>query len=575
MRLLRERSVFYKYVLSYSTVVLVACTVLGLLFFLYSSHELQKSNLQIARNKLDILGGDLNSQYDIMEKIAVDIRFSEYFRSSFIERHKYNELEMLEQLIKYQGYSPVVDKFFLLISNNDMLYTGEGTVIDARTLFSVKLKITDWEPVYGQLTKMLGFEQTGLLEHRDYLLFVFPVRDGNSYTFSKSVVFVVPKEALLKRFEFLIGAGNTDFKVHSKIGTSSQEIILSRSMPSAYGAEYELFSSALGSKFQISVERSALSDIAVIRQYRTYFIFIFISILLVLLLFGTTIAYNNYKPIRQLLMRLSGNATDDRRNSNELHKIENLFQAKRVEESYRKEQFENQLHTLREHMADLVRHAVTMRTRQQSEWLLHLTRMLKENNAAGAKQLLNTRIAEFSEGVLSLYPKKLLFADVLMALLSLADEQEINFSQQWLESSLEAETTEAFLVLVEPMLEELADGILRKKQDEKAHVADSIVSFIRNHCCEYDMSLEYLSERFSIHTSQLSRMLKEECGISFKDFLVDLRMEKAKYYLLSTELPISEIALKVGYSSPSHFIKIFKKATGNVPTFYRSPEATI
>ena len=54
------------------------------------------------------------------------------------------------------------------------------------------------------------------------------------------------------------------------------------------------------------------------------------------------------------------------------------------------------------------------------------------------------------------------------------------------------------------------------------------------------------------------------------DYLLTLRMDLAKVMLTNTELPINEIASRVGYPDAGYFAKIFKHVTGKTPSLYRS-----
>lgn len=66
-----------------------------------------------------------------------------------------------------------------------------------------------------------------------------------------------------------------------------------------------------------------------------------------------------------------------------------------------------------------------------------------------------------------------------------------------------------------------------------------------------------------------SRLFKKETGVSFVQYLNDIRIKKAKEYLANTDIPISNIAQMVGSVNFSYFSTIFKKATGMSPLDYR------
>jgi two-component system response regulator YesN len=67
----------------------------------------------------------------------------------------------------------------------------------------------------------------------------------------------------------------------------------------------------------------------------------------------------------------------------------------------------------------------------------------------------------------------------------------------------------------------------------------------------------------------LSRIFGERAGIGFNDFRLGAKIEKAKEYLVQTELTINEISYRIGYRNVESFVRIFKKVEGATPTEYR------
>jgi two-component system response regulator YesN len=72
-----------------------------------------------------------------------------------------------------------------------------------------------------------------------------------------------------------------------------------------------------------------------------------------------------------------------------------------------------------------------------------------------------------------------------------------------------------------------------------------------------DLTLPYFSTLFT-----------EETGRNPSDFLIGLRIERAKEYLAHTTLSVVQVADLLGYSSPSHFSRLFKKRTGCPPSYF-------
>ena len=67
----------------------------------------------------------------------------------------------------------------------------------------------------------------------------------------------------------------------------------------------------------------------------------------------------------------------------------------------------------------------------------------------------------------------------------------------------------------------------------------------------------------------LSRFIKKKTGRTFKDLLVEKRLRQAEYLLENTPLPVSDIALSVGYENTSYFHRKFRETNGMSPREWR------
>lgn len=81
-------------------------------------------------------------------------------------------------------------------------------------------------------------------------------------------------------------------------------------------------------------------------------------------------------------------------------------------------------------------------------------------------------------------------------------------------------------------------------------------------------SLLELSNEIGLNIKKLKEGFKQIYGDSVYAFLFDYKMELARKMLENKDLNINEISLKVGYSTPSHFIAAFKKKYGVTPKKY-------
>ncbi|MEL7567391.1 MAG: response regulator [Dehalobacterium sp.] len=96
-----------------------------------------------------------------------------------------------------------------------------------------------------------------------------------------------------------------------------------------------------------------------------------------------------------------------------------------------------------------------------------------------------------------------------------------------------------------------------------------ILNYINTHFAN-DLSLDSLSQRFHFSSCHISRLIKKETGLTYPEYLNQIRLKEAKKLLRSSDLTTSKIAHEVGYNEVSHFNRIFKKTIGITPSRYRN-----
>ena len=95
------------------------------------------------------------------------------------------------------------------------------------------------------------------------------------------------------------------------------------------------------------------------------------------------------------------------------------------------------------------------------------------------------------------------------------------------------------------------------------------IKYINANCSVNDLNLTDVAEKFSVSPSYLSRLLKQESGLTFIDYLTNIRIKKAICLMDDPSLKIYQIAEAVGYNNQHYFCKAFKKIMGHSPTEYR------
>lgn len=96
-----------------------------------------------------------------------------------------------------------------------------------------------------------------------------------------------------------------------------------------------------------------------------------------------------------------------------------------------------------------------------------------------------------------------------------------------------------------------------------------VEEYVAGHLGE-DLSLATVAARVNLSTNYLSMLFRSTTSQKYSEYVLRMRMEKAKKLLAQSEFKIYEIAEICGYNSVKHFISAFKKHTGTTPTQYKN-----
>lgn len=86
----------------------------------------------------------------------------------------------------------------------------------------------------------------------------------------------------------------------------------------------------------------------------------------------------------------------------------------------------------------------------------------------------------------------------------------------------------------------------------------------------HPISLDSLSARCSMSKFHFARLFKKSTGYAPLQYIVDVRILRAKKILKESDIAIEKIAASVGYNNASYFSRFFKKHTGYSPKAYRA-----
>ncbi|MBW8351388.1 response regulator [Bacillus sp. IITD106] len=106
------------------------------------------------------------------------------------------------------------------------------------------------------------------------------------------------------------------------------------------------------------------------------------------------------------------------------------------------------------------------------------------------------------------------------------------------------------------------------REESKNNTISLVNEFIKKNISG-DLSLVTIAKSVYLNPSYLSRFYKEHTGMNLSDFINQVKIEQAKYYLSETDMFIQTIANKLGFNSPSYFTLFFRKHVNQSPQEYR------
>lgn len=110
---------------------------------------------------------------------------------------------------------------------------------------------------------------------------------------------------------------------------------------------------------------------------------------------------------------------------------------------------------------------------------------------------------------------------------------------------------------------------IQKRKNDSSKPIKEAQNYIQLNYSDNQLSLDFVSNLVHLSSPYFSSLFKKETEKGFAEYLREVRIEKSKELLASTNLAIKDISKKVGYQDPRHFTKCFKSQLGIKPQDYR------
>ena len=569
---------------SITGVALVAISLIFVISVRRIADTMDEESTNLAHSKLRIITKDMETMLDSQRAMVLKVATLPLFRLDNIESDKYQEIEILEILKGYKDVAYTSDSFFLKYESMDNVFTSYGTTMPIDICLNTKWLLRDTDKCTDIIDEMSGYPDRRL-EINDAgdgrLLFVYSLSRYSPGSIGRrgALVFLVTQESFLKRAERVAGQLPGDICVlySGQCILGDELVIRSNNVVSAVSnnGQFEVFLRCDNDNYLhrgiASMGGSTLvSGIG-------------------LLLVSFMLAWWNFNPVRRLAEKYDpdgqGKLVPDWNSIDAF--IASLLSGKKEDG-----QLLNRQHRLlcEQTIRLMSRGDCSRRVLERAailgirlDWHLYgiITCTLLAEGGDSGETLLD-RIEDLAGEEFALYP---FMEDDMEVRILAATNEEYQFAEirDLVVSLFEAIGINAVVSAVSPwkgfddMERDINKGISPISPvvedisgiERHNRTAERVIEYIQGHCSDYNLSLDMLAEKHGVSSTYLSRLLKEQLGMSYKQYLTGLRIEEAKKLLCNPDANVAEVCQRVGFNNVSYFIKIFTQHTGMTPAKYR------
>lgn len=204
-----------------------------------------------------------------------------------------------------------------------------------------------------------------------------------------------------------------------------------------------------------------------------------------------------------------------------------------------------------------------------------LINKIKVGDSHGSKELLNNVFEDHynSTDHTSIEMIRCLMFDLLSTIIKAIDSSDSEIFLEELkpvERIMKAYNLQEMKQELHSILDEVCNFIRNQRKEDKGQLENQVKNYVLQHFDDVNLNVAMLGEKFNITPAYLSKLFKDQTGISLLEFINSTRVRRSKELLKEDKLTVAEISEMVGYANSNAFIRVFKKYEGITPGKYKT-----
>ena len=554
---------------------------------------LKEERFRMTQNKLYTILEDFEVQMDSMREITLEVANKKEFCRNNWDEGKYSEIEMVESLKKYQQVFGIYEGYFLKYKDIEPFFLSTGKTRAPRIYYQTEIAGHQYEEFMNLMDSVMteGTKSFRLYRENDCVLLIYSLKN---YSVSRNgydgvMCYKISRESIEERIECLVQKLDGEMVLYlddvcifgeEKKLENSEDIIELTSSKENFRITYHMDDNSN------AISRNMLSKDAIMNGF---------GIAVCLILLGALVAYLNYRPMIRIVKKYDAVLAEAESMEADWESVDKILAILTNKNKIKSEQILEQWKILKEQTIRLVISGLYSEKIQTYMNLMNIKQdaniyvVLKCRIEGGSRAVMEGHEDAIYHDLEELSDEEMVFYfcwesnEVFYVLLALEESYYLDAAMELLYSLFEAKELKISIESTK-LMNDLKNIKSRDKEaityhpnrDMKASgkasdvtIVNKAIHYIEEHYTNYDLSLEMVAQELHISSTYLSSLIKQINGKSYKEYLIELRIEEAKRLLKNESINIEIVCRQVGYSNVSHFIKTFQKIVGMTPAKYR------